>query len=130
MAARSKSAPHVEKICEGCARPFAWRKKWERCWEQVRYCSERCRRGQNRKAAQEAAALEAAIRERLAQSRGTICPSEAARAVFPGAWRERMNQTRAVARKMAARNEILFTQKGREVDPGTARGPIRLSRVR
>nr|WP_306545253.1 DUF2256 domain-containing protein [Malikia spinosa] len=24
--------------------PFAWRKKWERDWDQVKYCSERCRR--------------------------------------------------------------------------------------
>ena len=28
-----------------CERPFAWRKKWARDWESVRYCSERCRRG-------------------------------------------------------------------------------------
>ncbi|MFT2799038.1 DUF2256 domain-containing protein [Serratia sp. N21D137] len=24
--------------------PFSWRKKWEKCWEDVRKCSERCRR--------------------------------------------------------------------------------------
>jgi hypothetical protein len=33
-----------EKICIACHRPFAWRKKWERDWEQVKYCSDRCRR--------------------------------------------------------------------------------------
>jgi hypothetical protein len=32
------------KVCAHCALPFSWRKKWERDWEQVRYCSERCRR--------------------------------------------------------------------------------------
>jgi hypothetical protein len=32
-----------QKPCAACGRPFAWRKKWERCWEQVRYCSDRCR---------------------------------------------------------------------------------------
>ncbi|MFM8291184.1 MAG: DUF2256 domain-containing protein [Planctomycetia bacterium] len=31
------------KTCAACGRPFTWRKKWERCWEQVRYCSDRCR---------------------------------------------------------------------------------------
>ncbi|MCC5926884.1 MAG: DUF2256 domain-containing protein [Bacteroidetes bacterium] len=36
-----------EKLCKSCGRPFTWRKKWERSWEEVRYCSERCRR--NRK---------------------------------------------------------------------------------
>ncbi|MBY0503938.1 MAG: DUF2256 domain-containing protein [Bryobacteraceae bacterium] len=33
-----------EKICLVCGRPFVWRKRWERDWEQVRYCGERCRR--------------------------------------------------------------------------------------
>lgn len=31
------------KICLACARPFAWRKKWARDWDQVKYCSDRCR---------------------------------------------------------------------------------------
>ncbi|MGP9821348.1 DUF2256 domain-containing protein [Salinarimonas sp. NSM] len=31
------------KTCAACGRPFAWRKKWERDWEAVRYCSDRCR---------------------------------------------------------------------------------------
>ena len=35
--------PRKEKICKRCGRAFAWRKKWERDWEQVRYCSDRCR---------------------------------------------------------------------------------------
>ncbi|WP_424431024.1 DUF2256 domain-containing protein [Parasphingorhabdus sp.] len=32
------------KICEACRRPFSWRKKWARDWENVRYCSDECRR--------------------------------------------------------------------------------------
>ena len=31
------------KICATCGRPFVWRKKWERVWDEVRYCSDRCR---------------------------------------------------------------------------------------
>lgn len=31
------------KICVACERPFAWRKKWERDWDQVKFCSDRCR---------------------------------------------------------------------------------------
>ena len=31
------------KPCQGCGRSFAWRKKWERCWDEVRFCSDRCR---------------------------------------------------------------------------------------
>ncbi len=31
------------KTCTHCQRPFAWRKKWERSWDEVRFCSDRCR---------------------------------------------------------------------------------------
>ena len=31
------------KVCASCNRPFSWRKKWEKVWQQVKYCSERCR---------------------------------------------------------------------------------------
>tara|TARA_R110002020_G_scaffold14225_13_gene50424 strand:- start:2126 stop:2290 length:165 start_codon:yes stop_codon:yes gene_type:complete len=33
-----------EKLCACCGRPFAWRKKWARDWDAVKFCSERCRR--------------------------------------------------------------------------------------
>ncbi|HAX15743.1 MAG TPA: DUF2256 domain-containing protein [Leeuwenhoekiella sp.] len=36
-----------EKICATCGKPFAWRKKWAKNWEDVKYCSERCRRNKN-----------------------------------------------------------------------------------
>ncbi|ESW61227.1 MAG: hypothetical protein Q27BPR15_07665 [Rhodobacter sp. CACIA14H1] len=32
-----------QKVCACCGRPFAWRKKWEKVWDEVRYCSDRCR---------------------------------------------------------------------------------------
>ena len=35
------------KVCPVCRRPFTWRKSWARTWEDVRYCSERCRRGRS-----------------------------------------------------------------------------------
>jgi hypothetical protein len=31
------------KTCAACGKHFAWRKKWERVWAEVRYCSDRCR---------------------------------------------------------------------------------------
>jgi hypothetical protein len=33
------------KICAACGRPFAWRKKWEKTWAEVRHCSDACRTG-------------------------------------------------------------------------------------
>lgn len=31
------------KTCQSCGRPFTWRKKWARDWENVKTCSDRCR---------------------------------------------------------------------------------------
>ena len=32
-----------QKICVVCGRPFAWRKKWAKVWDEVKYCSQACR---------------------------------------------------------------------------------------
>ena len=39
-----KKADLPDKICEVCGLPFKWRKKWAKNWNEVKYCSERCRR--------------------------------------------------------------------------------------
>ncbi len=31
------------KQCAACKRPFTWRKKWEKVWDEVKYCSQKCR---------------------------------------------------------------------------------------
>ncbi len=31
------------KTCVSCGLPFIWRKKWEKVWDEVKYCSDRCR---------------------------------------------------------------------------------------
>ncbi|MEL6356514.1 MAG: DUF2256 domain-containing protein [Bacteroidota bacterium] len=44
MPQQPKKVNLPSKICPVCGRPFSWRKKWEKVWEEVKYCSERCRR--------------------------------------------------------------------------------------
>jgi hypothetical protein len=39
-----KKSELPSKICLTCGLAFAWRKKWARDWDSVKYCSERCRR--------------------------------------------------------------------------------------
>jgi uncharacterized protein DUF3253 len=57
----------------------------------------------------------------------TICPSDAARALAGDAgFRPLMDPVRRVAREMVGRGELEITQSGRVVDPGAARGAIRL----
>lgn len=33
-----------DKICLVCKRPFSWRKKWTKDWDNVKYCGEKCRK--------------------------------------------------------------------------------------
>jgi hypothetical protein len=39
-----------QKICVVCGRPFSWRKKWEKVWEDVKYCSDACRKNKTKPA--------------------------------------------------------------------------------
>ncbi len=119
------------KTCASCGRTIEWRKKWERDWDQVRYCSTACRK---RGASRTDQALEQSIRDLLAgRGRGkTICPSDAARAVGPAdeeCWRELMEPARRAARRLVASGEVVITQGGKVVDPSTAKGAIRIRRA-
>ena len=117
------------KTCKRCGRTIEWRRKWADCWESIQYCSDACRRGKPGKADQQ---LEAAIISLLSSRAGTasICPSEAARMIFPESWREEMERTRRAARRLVAAGAIEITQGGRVVDPSTAKGPVRLRKTR
>ena len=108
---------------------MAWRRKWAANWDQVRYCSDACRRT---KVGDVDRRLESAILDLLGQraARATICPSEAARAVAgEGEWRELMEPARRAARRLVATGEVEIVQGGRVVDPSTARGAIRIRRA-
>jgi hypothetical protein len=126
------------KPCAVCGRTINWRKKWERDWPSIRYCSDACRKRAKAQSSQAVdAALEAAILALLNQ-RGrdkTICPSEAARKVASEvagsgeareAWQPLMEPARAAARRLHAAGRLRILQGGHPVDPSHARGPIRL----
>ena len=46
-----KKSELPQKACATCGLPFVWRRKWARDWEQVKYCSDRCRGARSSKAA-------------------------------------------------------------------------------
>ncbi|MBL8951087.1 MAG: DUF2256 and DUF3253 domain-containing protein [Myxococcaceae bacterium] len=118
------------KTCAVCGRVIEWRKRWARSWEQVRYCSDACRRRRNTALG----VWEARVLE-LVEARpvdASVCPSEVARQFAPPGhdWREAMQPVREAARRLVAQGRLAILQGGHEVDPSTARGPIRLARRR
>ena len=48
MAKMRKKSDLPTKVCVTCGRPFTWRKAWARVWDEVRYCSDRCRKEKGR----------------------------------------------------------------------------------
>lgn len=124
---KNKPGRREDKVCRSCGRAFSWRKKWERDWESVRYCSDGCRR---RGVSVVDRQLEQTIMDLLAgrRSGATICPSDAARTVAPDGWRELMEPARRAARRLVAQGAVVITQGGQVVDPSTVRGPIRIRR--
>lgn len=128
---RDDAASSAEKTCGSCGRRIEPRARWSRDWEHVRWCSDACRRRGVTAVDRE---LEASIRSLLAErSRdGTICPSEAARALAgtdEDAWRALREPARRAARRLVAAGEVEITQGGQVVDPSTAKGPIRVRRT-
>ena len=133
--ARSESEDRVStnlpsKVCAVCGRRFEWRKKLERNWDEVRTCSDACRKRRSKRSREEAKRLESVLLGLLADrpASSTICPSEAARLAFPEGWRDSMERVREVGRRLAHRGIVEIRQGGRRVDPDRARGPIRIAR--
>jgi hypothetical protein len=109
------------KICSSCGRMIEYRKKWEKNWPEIKYCSDECRRNKNKFDYRDA--ILALLNERGPLK--TICPSE----VLPPELKQdkiMMEHVRRSARLLAADNKIEITQSGKAVDPTTFKGPIRL----
>ncbi|RYU90111.1 DUF3253 domain-containing protein [Mucilaginibacter terrigena] len=56
----------------------------------------------------------------------TVCPSEIARALFPGNWRKHMQEVRDAAVALQKDGKVTITQKGLPVDVNHIKGPIRI----
>lgn len=44
MAKMRRKGDLPEKPCRQCGRPMVWRKRWDRNWDAVKFCSDRCRK--------------------------------------------------------------------------------------
>lgn len=122
------------KICIACGRAMQWRKSWSKNWNEVKFCSDRCRAskpGDTEQSLEESILLY--LRNRGAGK--TSCLSDIARAIggegrdgWEGrySWEELMDPLRKAARRLAARGEINIIQGGVVVDGSTAKGPIQV----
>ncbi|MEM6884672.1 MAG: DUF2256 and DUF3253 domain-containing protein [Verrucomicrobiota bacterium] len=119
----------LSKPCLHCGLSFSWRKKWEDCWDEVKYCSERCRRASKARMAGQA---EQAILDLLKQGNpgAPLNPDEAARQLEPDQsgrnWQHAVWEVMNAARRMALEDKIVITRKGKPIHPDEVRGVVRL----
>ena len=110
-----------DKICRSCYRKIEYRKKWESCWDEIKYCSDECKKNKFKYDYTESLL-------KLTQERGfqkTICPSE----VLEGEDKKNkslMELVRRSARKLAFENKIEILQNNKIVPFYDYKGPIRL----
>jgi hypothetical protein len=103
-----------------CGRRIEWRKKWERDWDRVLYCSTACRRRGITEADREA---EEAIRYAVRHSGGATSLSAIS-------WDAQHPEIlRRAARRLVAAGEIEMIQGGRVVEPSTAVGEVSIRRL-
>ncbi|WP_104181492.1 DUF2256 domain-containing protein [Arthrobacter sp. B0490] len=124
----SGPAGREPKTCRSCGRRIEWRKKWERNWDAIAYCSDSCRARKVRPIDTE---LEEWLLARLegASRRATVDPADAATALgVDGA--DLGEPARSAARRLVDRGLAEMVQRGAVVDPSTAKGPVALRRVR
>jgi hypothetical protein len=118
---------NLKKICELCGRSFEYRKKWEKTWDQVKFCSDRCRNENKGATKKRISDFKVKIVSLLQlRSRGkTICPSE----ILQGDEKQNiklMEMVRQASRLLVAEGVIEIMQGTKVIDPSEFRGPIRL----
>ncbi|MCZ8342422.1 MAG: DUF2256 and DUF3253 domain-containing protein [Leptospira sp.] len=117
--------PTLSKICLVCGRSFEYRKKWEKVWDEVLYCSDACRRNKSKEAKLD---YENTILSILKSKpkHSSICPSEVLDS-NDKTNKYKMELVRRAARRLAHTGQITITQKRKAVDPDSFKGPIRLT---
>lgn len=112
------------KSCASCGRRIEWRAKWAKSWDDVRYCSDACRR---RKLTAVDVRLEQVLAALVARAgRRGVDPDDAARSVDADGWEALHEPARRAARRLVAAEVAEMVQGGRVVDPSTAKGDVRV----
>jgi hypothetical protein len=120
------TVPPPSKPCRSCGRRITWRKKWERDWDEVRYCSAGCR---SRGVSEADRELEDRLRRLLRAAPRGVGDVEVARSVDPEDWRVHLEPVRRAARRLVAAGEAEIVQGGRVVDGSTTAGPVTIRRA-
>jgi len=103
-----------DKICASCGRLITYRKKWEKNWAEIKYCSDECRRNKNKYDFREKI-LELLKSKALIEQTDVVGEDKAL-----------LEHVRRSARLLAHEGKVQLLQNGKVVDPNTFRGPVQI----
>ena len=107
-----------DKICASCGRLITYRKKWEKNWAEIKYCSDECRRNKNR----------FDFRDKILELLKTKAVIDQSDVV--GDDKVMLEHVRRSARLLAHDKKIELLQNGKVVDPTAFKGPVQMRLVR
>ena len=127
---RSRAKPSIsrtDKVCQACGRTITWRKKWERDWGNIRYCSNACRR---RRSPRRDAQLEKSITGYLTQYPGKAISSaellKLLHATDTQTHTTKAEDVRRAMRRLAHQGRIEVIQQGKRIKPQNIRGEVQV----
>ena len=120
-----------QKYCTVCGRQMTWRKRWQRNWEQVRYCSKACRRrGLSSTDRQLETAIMGVLDTQATSDGISIQALTAELKTIPADHQPQhlVPATKNAVRRLANSGSLEVRQHGRRVDPSTTKGPFTIRR--
>jgi len=113
------------KVCLCCGLPFEKRKKWNSNWDEVKYCSEKCRKQVNSKRRKD---LENIFNGEIAKlkPKSSFCLSVVAQKYREENWKMLMEELRQIARLATHNGKTEILQNDKPVAPHKFKGPIRV----
>ncbi len=114
-----------QKSCLSCGRSFTWRKSFAKNWEDVKYCSNTCRKRKLSKIDQQ---IENTILELLeAQTHPTPLRTDQVADFLDFRNDKNLLETiKRAARRLESKNFVIITQDGKRVDSSKAKGHLQI----
>ena len=114
-----------QKNCSSCGRSFTWRKSFAKNWEDVKYCSNACRKRKLSKIDQQ---IENSILELLEAETysNPLSTDQIADFLDFGNDKNLLESIKRAARRLEMKSFVIITQDGKRVDSSTAKGHFQI----
>jgi len=114
------------KHCSSCGRPFEKQKRFEKNWDEIKYCSAKCRKERLETKQKD---LEEFILKKLTTVTN-ICPSQIASELYgEEKMKQMMEPVRCACRRLQQAKRLKITQNKKPVTSLNFRGPVRIEKL-